>query len=120
MDKETIQTLLDLLNPLHGELDRQFLDKTFHPLGAQREDEVDVLIKAGHERDLTQAISILEDRLKSRDDKIKFWWSSDRQWFCVLVDDGVSKATVSLTPSEAGDLGTEAIAVPVPALAASS
>jgi hypothetical protein len=27
MDKETIQTLLDLLNPLHGSLDRQTYDE---------------------------------------------------------------------------------------------
>ena len=44
--------------------------------------------------------------------KIKYWWSDDRKWFCVLVDDGTAKATVSLTPKEAGDLGAEAIAPP--------
>lgn len=33
--------------------------------------------------------------------KIKSWWSEDRQWFCVLVDDGICQATVSLTPEEA-------------------
>ncbi len=36
--------------------------------------------------------------------KIKTWWSDDGKWFCVLVDDGVSKATVSLTPEEAAEL----------------
>ena len=34
-------------------------------------------------------------------EKIKYWWSSDKQWFCILVDDGLNKATVSLTPEEA-------------------
>jgi|GEM_PF-5815009 len=34
-------------------------------------------------------------------EKIKYWWSEDRQWFCVLVNDGTSQATVSLTVKEA-------------------
>lgn len=34
-------------------------------------------------------------------EKIKYWWSDDRQWFCILVDDGTNKATVSLTVEEA-------------------
>ena len=33
-------------------------------------------------------------------DKIKCWRSEDRQWFCILVNDGISQATVSLTPDE--------------------
>lgn len=36
--------------------------------------------------------------------KIKYWWSEDRKWFCILADDGNAKATVSLTPEEAGVL----------------
>jgi hypothetical protein len=36
--------------------------------------------------------------------KLKSWWSADGQWFCVLVNDGVSQATVSLTPVEAAKL----------------
>lgn len=36
--------------------------------------------------------------------KIKYWWSDDRKWFCILLDDGNAKATVSLTPEEAGVL----------------
>lgn len=63
MDRETIQTLLDLLNPLHGALDRQFLDKPEDPM-PQPEDEHDVLITNRMERDLTQAVMILENRLK--------------------------------------------------------
>ena len=41
-------------------------------------------------------------------DKIKTWWSEDGKWFCLLVDDGVNKATVSLTPEEAKGLARDA------------
>jgi len=37
---------------------------------------------------------------------ISYWWSSDRNWFCILADNGVDKATVSLTPQEAELLAT--------------
>jgi hypothetical protein len=40
-------------------------------------------------------------------DKIKGWWSNDGKWFCVLVNDGVNQATVSLTPDEAKALARE-------------
>lgn len=40
--------------------------------------------------------------------KIKSWWSDDQQWFCILVDDGVNKATVSLTHDEAQQLAVSA------------
>lgn len=40
-------------------------------------------------------------------EKIKYWWSEDRQWFCILVNDGVSQATVSLTVEEAEALMAE-------------
>ena len=43
---------------------------------------------------------------------IKYWWSSDRKWFCVLVDNGVSQATVSITPEEADALADEAMRTP--------
>jgi hypothetical protein len=39
---------------------------------------------------------------------IKYWWSDDLQWFCILTDDGVTKTTVSLSREEAGDLSLEA------------
>jgi hypothetical protein len=39
---------------------------------------------------------------------IKYWWSDDFQWFCILMDDGVNKTTVSLTREEAADLSMEA------------
>lgn len=34
-------------------------------------------------------------------EKIKAWWSEGGEWFCMLVNDGVNQATVSLTPDEA-------------------
>lgn len=40
-------------------------------------------------------------------EKIKSWWSEDGKWFCILVDDGVNKATVSLTRREAKALAGE-------------
>jgi hypothetical protein len=39
---------------------------------------------------------------------IKYWWSDDLQWFCILTDDGVSQTTVSLTREQAGGLSMEA------------
>lgn len=34
-------------------------------------------------------------------EKIKYWWSEDRQFFCILVNDGTAQATVSLSIEEA-------------------
>jgi hypothetical protein len=63
MDRETIQTLLDLLNPLHGALDRQTYDeKVRENFDAPRDAEYEVTITAQQERDLTQAVMILENR----------------------------------------------------------
>ena len=45
-------------------------------------------------------------------EKIRYWWSEDRKWFCIYVDDGNARATISLGVSEAGNLGAEAIAPP--------
>jgi hypothetical protein len=39
---------------------------------------------------------------------IKYWWSDDLQWFCVLSDDGVNQTTVSLTREQAKELSDEA------------
>jgi len=65
MDKETIQTLLDLLNPLHGSLDRQTYDeKVKADFDAPRDAEYNVDITAQQERDLCQAVMILESRLR--------------------------------------------------------
>lgn len=47
--------------------------------------------------------------------KIKYWWSDDRKWFCILVDDGNAQATVSLTPEEAGVLSMHAVLSEEPA-----
>lgn len=64
MDLETIQILLDLLNPLHGEIDRQlpaqFTDE--HEWDAPADREYNINITARMERDLTQAVMILERR----------------------------------------------------------
>ena len=63
MDKETIQTLLDLLNPLHGSLDEQtYDDKLAENFDGPPDREFDVRITAQQERDLTQAVLILENR----------------------------------------------------------
>lgn len=40
--------------------------------------------------------------------KIKFWWSEDKQWFCILTDDGNNQSTVSLTVEEASLLSMNA------------
>lgn len=43
-------------------------------------------------------------------DKIKSWWSENGKWFCILVNDGVSQATVSLDPYEAHKFAQEIVA----------
>lgn len=45
-------------------------------------------------------------------DKIKYWWSEDRQFFCILVDDGTAQATVSLNVAEAEGLRDEVMQTP--------
>lgn len=66
MDRETIQILLDLLNPLHGSLDKQVMGQVTdeRELDAPSDREYNVDVTARHERDLTQAVMILESRLK--------------------------------------------------------
>jgi hypothetical protein len=65
MDKETIQTLLDLLNPLHGSLDKQTYDEKIASVHETETDhEYEVAVTAQMERDLNQAVLILEDRLR--------------------------------------------------------
>lgn len=66
MDCETIQVLLDLLNPLHGEIDRQTYDERYKQgFDAPADAEYNVDITACMERDLTQAVLILEARQRS-------------------------------------------------------
>lgn len=64
LDLGTIEILLDLLNPLHGEIDRQlpsqFTDEAEWDAPADREYNVNITAKM--ERDLTQAVMILERR----------------------------------------------------------
>ena len=63
LDAETIQTLLDLLNPLHGSLDEQtYNEKIKENFDAPREYEHHVMVTWGQEGDLSQAVRILEDR----------------------------------------------------------
>lgn len=45
-------------------------------------------------------------------EKIKYWWSEDRQFFCILVNDGTAQATVSLTVEEAKALMGEVMQTP--------
>lgn len=61
MDLETIQTLLDLLNPLHGALDDQISDEVVREeLELPKDHEHHVVITPQMERDLTKAVLILE------------------------------------------------------------
>ena len=64
MDAGTIQILLDLLNPLHGSLDEQvteqFTDE--RELDPPKDREYGVNVTWQMERDLTQAVMILENR----------------------------------------------------------
>jgi hypothetical protein len=66
MDRDTIQTLLDLLNPLHGSLDvqvtEQFTDE--RELDPPNDREYNVSVTWQMERNLTMAIIILENRLR--------------------------------------------------------
>ena len=66
MDRETIQTLLDLLNPLHGSVDKQIMSQVTdeRELDAPSDREYDVMVTVRQERDLTQAVMILESRLR--------------------------------------------------------
>lgn len=66
LDLETVQTLLDLLNPLHGSLDRQTYDeKHAHNFDPAPDCEHDVVVTSQQERDLTQAVLILENRKRA-------------------------------------------------------
>src|SRR5260370_644827 len=65
LEGETIQILLDLLNPLHGDLDKQTYDaKVAMEFDMPPEYAHDVTVTAQQERDLTQAVCILENRLR--------------------------------------------------------
>lgn len=65
LDRETIQTLLDLLNPLHGSLDEQTYDeKVDQNFDAPADAVYSVEVAAQMERDLTQAVCILESQLR--------------------------------------------------------
>jgi hypothetical protein len=66
LNLETIEKLLALLNPLHGDLDKQTYDeKVSLCFDAPRDHEYAVTVTAQHERDLNQAVCILESRLRN-------------------------------------------------------
>lgn len=73
IDRETLQIVLDLINPLHGSLDvqvtEQFTDERELDPPKDREYSVDITWQM--ERDLTQAVCILERRLR------------DEEWQCL-------------------------------------
>lgn len=55
-----------------------------------------------------QAI-LAESRRKSPDfQKLKAWWSDDKNWFYILADDGINQTTISLTVEEASVLSGNA------------
>lgn len=63
MDHESIQVLLALINPIHGELDRQTYDEQVKEgFDALPEREYAVNVTAQQMRDLTQAVCFLEAR----------------------------------------------------------
>jgi hypothetical protein len=41
--------------------------------------------------------------------KIKYWWDAEKKWFCIIANDGMNEATVSLTPEEASLLSMNAV-----------
>jgi hypothetical protein len=45
-------------------------------------------------------------------EKIKYWWSEDRQFFCIRANDGTNQATVSLSIEEADALMGEVMQTP--------
>jgi hypothetical protein len=62
--------LLDLLNPLHGSLDRQTYDvRLAENFDAPRDREYDVTVTAQQQRDLNQAVVILEQRNGDKDER---------------------------------------------------
>jgi hypothetical protein len=64
MTTEDIQLLIDLLTPLHIRLDEEF---AVEPIERYRM----VIVTAQQERDLTQAVMILWDRLKTAKREIR-------------------------------------------------
>lgn len=63
-----MQRVLDkvyaLINPLHGEIDRQLLDQRL-PDDLPDDAETDVLVTRKHERDLAAAVLLIEQYLRS-------------------------------------------------------
>lgn len=57
-----------------------------------------------------RAQAILADARRNSPDfqKLKAWWSEDKNWFCLLSDDGINQTTISLTVEEASLLSMSA------------
>lgn len=55
-----------------------------------------------------QAILANDRRNSPGFQKLKAWWSEDKNWFCILSDDGINQTTVSLTVDEASVLSSNA------------
>lgn len=54
-------------------------------------------------------VILADHRRKSPDfQKLKAWWSDDKNWFCILADDGINQTTISLTVEEASVLSGNA------------
>lgn len=65
MDSETLQMILGLINPLHGKLDKQCYDeKLRESFDAEPDAELEVTITFQDERNLNQAVLILESKLR--------------------------------------------------------
>lgn len=66
IDRATLQRILDLINPLHGDLDRQTHDEKIKSadLGLPPDYRFDTGVLAEHERGLTDAVVLLEAALK--------------------------------------------------------
>jgi hypothetical protein len=56
------------------------------------------------------AQKLMADARRSGPDfiKVKYWWSTDKNWFCILLDDGNQQTTISLTIEEASLLSMNA------------
>lgn len=55
-----------------------------------------------------QAILADERRKSPNFQKLKAWWSEDKNWFVLLVDDGTNQTTISLSVEDASLLSMSA------------
>lgn len=87
IDRETAQIILHLLNPLHGSLDKQAYDiKLRENFNVPADAEYDVLVTAQQERDLEQAVLILESRLRDPVISLSEPTPDQREYLQVILD----------------------------------